>query len=341
MDNSILDTPRTSSPDDLRNALLPIIAPVIHAEAADTTQSTAKRGESSTQKFACPFFKYDPIKYGAQDKRRCDCIGWTDISRLKEHLTRSHAQKTYCPKCYREFPSVDGLYKHTSLGPCVPRSGRPPDGITNDVFRKLRSRKKNSRRQNDHEKWVEIYLTLFPNRQHVPSPYLEKPQGKMLVRLEDHEEYMRTEFQRLVDSRVEMKEVWKDKGELKTILGECLEETLKGYRRKSGLDFYGDDADVVSYDQTSTTQLHEPSPPIYAHYAAHGIMPQDGAVARLVCEHCFLENCLCRSSVCDGKNISLSTESSTDSITYMSDYMSPSDPWVNEEFAFNAENASI
>jgi hypothetical protein len=165
----------------------------------------------------------------------------------------------------------------------------------------------------------------------------------VLVRLEDHEEYMRTEFQRLVDSRVEMKEGWKGKGELKTILGECLDEALKGYRRKSGLDFYGDDADVCSYDRTSTTQLHEPSPPTYAHYAAHGIVPQDGTAARLVCERCFLENanCICRSSVCDGKNISLSTESSTDSITYMSDYLSPSTTWGNEEFTFNAENASI
>jgi hypothetical protein len=83
MDTSILDIPRTSSPDDLRNALLPFITPVIHAEGAYTTNGTAKRGEGSTQKFACPFFKHDPIKYGAQDKRRCDCTGWTDISRLK------------------------------------------------------------------------------------------------------------------------------------------------------------------------------------------------------------------------------------------------------------------
>jgi hypothetical protein len=82
-------TIRTSSPDDLRNAKLRFIRPYSRAEEGynnerkKTTNSTGKQGEGLTKKFACPFFKHDPIKYGAQDKRRCDCIGWTDISRLK------------------------------------------------------------------------------------------------------------------------------------------------------------------------------------------------------------------------------------------------------------------
>jgi hypothetical protein len=49
-----------------------------------TINRTAKQGEGSTKSFACPFYKHDPIKYGAyQDKRKCDRIGWADISRLK------------------------------------------------------------------------------------------------------------------------------------------------------------------------------------------------------------------------------------------------------------------
>jgi hypothetical protein len=90
MDIPILDhTTRTSSPDELRNVIFPSFRPYSRAEegynnkSKKTTNSTGKQGEGLTKKFACPFFKHDPIKYGAQDKRRCDCIGWTDISRLK------------------------------------------------------------------------------------------------------------------------------------------------------------------------------------------------------------------------------------------------------------------
>jgi hypothetical protein len=127
----------------------------------------------------------------------------------------------------------------------------------------------------------------------------EKPQGKVLVRLEDHEEFMRMEFRRLVDSRLETKEGWKDLGNLKRILDECLDEALMGYRKKSGLDFY-DDADVCSSDRTPTTQISETPLSIFDQtdfcYATDGAVPRDETTARHVCDQCCSEdtNCICR-----------------------------------------------
>jgi hypothetical protein len=52
---------------------------------------------------------------------------------------------------------------------CELQNGIPPEGITLDQERRLRSRKKASPNQSDEERWRDIYKLLFPNEQ-IPSP---------------------------------------------------------------------------------------------------------------------------------------------------------------------------
>lgn len=165
----------------------------------------------------------------------------------------------------------------------------------------------------------------------------------MLVRLEAHEEYMRKEFRRLLEERVEMKEGWMDKGELKSILGECLDEALMGYRKETGLDFY----DNPSSDRTSTTQIPEPLPSTYGPqtgtcYATDGIVARDETK---LCELCLPGNadCTCRSSADDGteRNRCLSAEILSGNMMYASQYGSPSTWAVDDYFRFNGESAVV
>lgn len=45
---------------------------------------------------------------------------------------------------------------------CEPSRISLAEGITTEIEKKLRSRKKTSRNQTDSDRWMEIYKTLFP-----------------------------------------------------------------------------------------------------------------------------------------------------------------------------------
>ena len=47
--------------------------------------------------------------------------------------------------------------------------GQPPDGITPENEKQLKSRKKTHPNQSDGDRWKDIYKLLFPNEE-VPSP---------------------------------------------------------------------------------------------------------------------------------------------------------------------------
>lgn len=55
---------------------------------------------------------------------------------------------------------------------CHLQSGTPPVGITPDIERKLRSRKKSRPNQTERDRWIAIYQLLFPNvpNAEIPSP---------------------------------------------------------------------------------------------------------------------------------------------------------------------------
>lgn len=79
---------------------------------------------------------------------------------------------THCKRCWKSFKNQEQLDIHLTVdiaSMCDLVPGNPPEGITTDQERRLRSRKKSSRDQSDEGRWREMYQLLFPGEE-VPSP---------------------------------------------------------------------------------------------------------------------------------------------------------------------------
>ncbi|OAL00538.1 hypothetical protein IQ06DRAFT_145975 [Phaeosphaeriaceae sp. SRC1lsM3a] len=123
------------------------------------------------RQYACPFMARDPI--------RSDCRkGYSNISRVKEHLRRRHVAAVpavLCPRCFAEFNSSAERWEHfRNVTPCE-LSSEPPAGhkdcISKETSDALNRRTK--RRENPREAWENMYRTIFPDaaKKGIPSPY--------------------------------------------------------------------------------------------------------------------------------------------------------------------------
>jgi hypothetical protein len=148
-----------------------------------------------SKRFACPFLKHDPRTYNIYSHRVCSLSHWDKISRVKyaiapfkpklltsavnfiliiyrEHLYRSHQMASHCKRCWRTFKTEGELDSHMTVSAadiCQVQPGHPPEGITQENQKRLRSRKKASPNQSDEDRWKDIYRLIFPNEE-VPSP---------------------------------------------------------------------------------------------------------------------------------------------------------------------------
>lgn len=159
----------------------------------------------------------------------------------REHLYRRHRVPIQCKRCWLNFKSQSALDDHlTVTNICPITEGTPAEGVTVDIEKRLRSRKKTAPGQSEEDRWREIYTLLFPDEA-VPvpcrsiiilthmSPLLPKApkvrrdtRNTALTRstdfdpvceesapspdtreLEDYEEYSRQELPRLVRSSLE------------------------------------------------------------------------------------------------------------------------------------------
>jgi hypothetical protein len=78
----------------------------------------------------------------------------------------------HCERCWQTFNNQQKLKAHITVDAteiCQVTPGQQPDGLTPEMERKLRSRKKAHRDQTDDDRWKEMYRLLFPNEV-VPSP---------------------------------------------------------------------------------------------------------------------------------------------------------------------------
>lgn len=123
-------------------------------------------------KFACPYRKYDPRTYCVRNWRPCALTGLDSVARVKAHLYRHH--RIYqCQRCKDLFPSQNVLSEHIlALQGCPPNRVNLVEGLTADIEKKLRSRKKSHPSQTEAERWIEIYQILFPTST-PPSPFFE------------------------------------------------------------------------------------------------------------------------------------------------------------------------
>lgn len=92
----------------------------------------------------------------------------------REHLYRRHRAPIHCSRCWVEFKTQAELEAHSrSTNICdLAELTTPFEGITTEIEKKLRSRKKDSRVQSEADRWRGIYRVLFPDEV-VPSPCKE------------------------------------------------------------------------------------------------------------------------------------------------------------------------
>ncbi|KAH7311034.1 hypothetical protein BKA65DRAFT_163081 [Rhexocercosporidium sp. MPI-PUGE-AT-0058] len=160
-------------------------------------------------KFACLFRKHNPSKYSIFDHRSCALSSWRTIGRLKEHLFRTHRIAIHCGRCWVTFKTADQLNAHITVDAaiiCQTKPGLPPEGISPDMERKLRSRKKSHPNQSDEDRWRDMYKLLFPDEE-IPFPYFEELRDEAPLSPDsrdftEYEAYARRELPRLVRSSV-------------------------------------------------------------------------------------------------------------------------------------------
>ncbi|KAH7129937.1 hypothetical protein B0J13DRAFT_678977 [Dactylonectria estremocensis] len=162
--------------------------------------------EPESHKLACPFLKYNPRKY--QDWRCCRW-GWSTVHRVKEHVYRKHRlPKFKCGRCCEEFKTSTQLLSHQqAVEPCKLKIEPPMDGINDEQFQALRSRKRPRGSISEEEKWVEMYKVIFPDEDMIPSPWQlnEKDHscGDAANLVRDLGDHARRELPRLMRPRLE------------------------------------------------------------------------------------------------------------------------------------------
>ncbi|KAM0350631.1 hypothetical protein ACHAPU_003117 [Fusarium lateritium] len=141
-----------------------------------------KKHEESHLRLACPFYKYDPVRY-----RQCHAKVLKRNSYVKQHLFRSHMQPIYCDRCLSTWPSDEKLREHLRTPHrCEVREYIAPEGITPDQKQRLQSRLGGSNKS-ESDQWFELYAILFPGEQKPKSAYLD---GELSEDLESLREFI-------------------------------------------------------------------------------------------------------------------------------------------------------
>ncbi|KAH7009713.1 hypothetical protein EDB80DRAFT_572751 [Ilyonectria destructans] len=141
-------------------------------------QKLVERDVASQRRFACPFFKKNPLHF--REWRSCPGPGWGTTHRVKEHLYRSHLLPITCPRCHEAFGSEKTQLEHlTAEKPCQKREKPKLEGVDSSTEKILRSRKHMQKHKTEEDRWREIYIILFPgtNAESIPHPYYEYHKG--------------------------------------------------------------------------------------------------------------------------------------------------------------------
>ncbi|KAH8810060.1 hypothetical protein F5882DRAFT_282327 [Hyaloscypha sp. PMI_1271] len=173
----------------------------------DDDQRAPKRVRASSfpandnAKFACPYRKYDPRKYCVQNWRPCALTPLENVARVKAHLYRHH-RIFQCKRCKHLFLNQSVLDEHIlALEGCIPNRINLAEGVTAEIEKKLRSRKKTYPYQTEADRWEEIYRMLF-STPIIPSPFFEPVEESVSqqsdsTKLAEFEEYTHNELPRL------------------------------------------------------------------------------------------------------------------------------------------------
>ncbi|KAI8944083.1 hypothetical protein F4801DRAFT_585799 [Xylaria longipes] len=145
-------------------------------------QHTKKRRDepdSKKKSFACPYWKFDPIKH-----RACFYRKLSIISRVKQHLARNHAPRFYCQRCYLLFTDVATQELHVMQRSCNREPGARLDGI--HPYQQAELSRKPKLRLSEEQQWFRIWNIVFPEKQRPVSPYIDSRLGDCCARFREH-----------------------------------------------------------------------------------------------------------------------------------------------------------
>ncbi|KAF5708542.1 ankyrin protein [Fusarium mundagurra] len=162
-------------------------------------------GPQDTPPFACPFHKFDPVRYDRCSKVRLKRTG--DVSQHIErcHVLKDAKQKTtnaddaeaadnvgnaeaeeevafYCPKCRMEFFGTTAEAKLRQHLPCQtpqPATIEQTGMLLPREFVQLKAARTNA--SGDIPKWNAMWKTCFPNKPVPKSPYFTLPGQEAVV----------------------------------------------------------------------------------------------------------------------------------------------------------------
>ncbi len=130
---------------------------------------------------ACPFWKAHPDKHS-------DCFSYIlrRIRDVKQHLSRIHMPKFYCPRCKTIFPENQDYDEHinTPAG-LVCRSSEHLEGILHEKREEISKRSKG--KLSEQEQWLGIWDIIFAGRrQRPPSAYRDANDSADLSAVRDY-----------------------------------------------------------------------------------------------------------------------------------------------------------
>lgn len=201
---------------------------------------TASKDES--RNMSCPYY----VRWPQEHCKRTSCSypGFRNVSRLKEHLYRYHLlPPRQCPRCCTTFETDQDLRNHLRSPHECEISGSPPEGISAEQEKLLKSRKRTSHRMSEEDKWRRIYQIVFPDisNDDVPSPYWEQHHQVKNYQLGDFEAFAKLKGGQIIQARLETQ---KDKLDLSeeqqmevtNLLNSVHEQLLEEYQSSHGHD---------------------------------------------------------------------------------------------------------
>ncbi|KAL5610170.1 hypothetical protein FOVSG1_004851 [Fusarium oxysporum f. sp. vasinfectum] len=132
----------------------------------DNRHSSAE--DKKEEKFACPFYRKDPVRF-----LECMNLRLVSISIVKQHLKRRHAANSDSDRLgYREgFALSTVAGDHNTKGSCARGKTEGLDSIPPQILEALKLR--SDRRMSSTDQWHEIWLLLFGESDFTPKPLLD------------------------------------------------------------------------------------------------------------------------------------------------------------------------
>jgi len=121
---------------------------------------------------------------------RCHGKVITQISYLKQHLSRKHQLPLHCRRCKDLFSNEDALDAHAAEDPpCQPRTNIKYEGVTTDQKKQLERRA--SPLIPEERQWFDIFDILFPG--YRPRPTSAYINGGLVAETENYQDFERIE----------------------------------------------------------------------------------------------------------------------------------------------------